>query len=514
MTYLPGGRTPPDDIPDTPAGLARDGSLDPDDWARMRAQGHRMLDDMFDYLSTLRDRPVWQPPPDAVRAGFHEPLPRAPSSLEAAHERFMQEILPYAVGNAHPGFMGWVHGGGTAVGMLAETLAAGLNANLGGRNQIPVEVERQITRWMRELFGFPRTASGLFVTGTSMANLIGVLVARAAALGRAVRRAGVTAQQTRLTAYTSACAHGCIAQAMGIAGLGTDALRLIPVDEDFRMDVRALRAAIEADRRAGLHPFLIAGTAGTVDVGAVDPLDALADVAAREGMWFHVDGAFGALAMLSPELAPLLHGIGRADSIAFDFHKWGQVPYDAGFILVRDGETHRAAFDASGAYLSREARGLSGDSPWPCDYGPDLSRGFRALKTWFTLTVYGADQLGAVIARTCDIARRLARRVQAQPELELLAPVALNIVCFRYRAGDAASADRLNAAIVAALQESGIAAPSTTRVNGALAIRAAIVNHRSTPADADRLCDAVLALGARLHQELVSAPPREAHPVP
>lgn len=478
------------------------GSLDPTDWAELRAQGHRMLDDMFDYLAGLRERPVWQPAPADVRAGFGTPLPRQPTSLAAAHDRFMRDILPYAVGNAHPGFMGWVHGGGTAVGMLAETLAAGLNANLGGRNQIPVEVERQITRWMRELFGFPDAASGLFVTGTSMANLVGVLVARAAALGQTVRRAGVAGQTgqpaVRLVAYTSACAHTCIAQAMDITGLGADALRRIPVDRDFRMDPAALRAAIAADRRAGFQPFLIAGTAGTVDVGAIDPLDVLADIAADEGMWFHVDGAFGALAMLAPTLAPLLAGIERADSIAFDFHKWGQVPYDAGFILVRDGATHRAAFEASAAYLSRETRGLAADSPWPCDYGPDLSRGFRALKTWFTLTVYGADQLGAAIARSCDVARHLARRVADEPRLELLAPVALNIVCFRYPADGPHASDRLNTAIAQAVQESGIAAPSTTRINGTLAIRAAIVNHRTTSADVDRLCDAVLRIGAEL----------------
>lgn len=525
MTDSAAGFTPSDD------------TLDPADWSQLRAQGHRMLDDMFDYLSTLRDRPVWQPAPSAVRAGFAAPLPRSPAPLADTHDRFMRDILPYAVGNAHPGFMGWVHGGGTAVGMLAETLAAGLNANLGGRNQIPVEVERQIGRWMADLFGFPESASGLFVTGTSMANLIGVLVARTAALGPSVRRDGVAEQSARLVAYTSTCAHGCIGQAMDICGLGTAALRRIPVDADFRMDTVALQAAIAADRRAGFTPFLIAGTAGTVDVGAIDPLASLADIAAREGLWFHVDGAFGALAMLSPTLAPALAGIERADSIAFDFHKWGQVPYDAGFILVRDGEAHQAAFRASAAYLSREESGLAADSPWPCDFGPDLSRGFRALKTWFTLTVYGADKLGQVMARTCEVARHLARRVQAEPNLQLLAPVALNIVCFRYRGGhvagastaapemrdarrghdgdeadiapdkpDGAMLDELNADIVLALQESGIAAPSTTRVNGVLAIRAAIVNHRSTVADVDKLCDAVLQLGARRRTVLEPLP--------
>lgn len=475
-------------------------SLDPADWTALRRQGHQMLDDMFDYLATLRERPVWQPAPDAVRRRFSQDLPHEPSDLEQVHQRFMTDILPYGVGNVHPGFMGWVQGGGTAVGMLAETLAAGLNANVGGRSQIPIEVERQITRWMRDLFGFPASASGLFVTGTSMANLIGVLVASRARLGPQVRSRGLAAQERRLVAYASVSAHGCVAQAMDLSGLGTDALRQIPVDADFRMQPQALRAAIAADRQAGHTPFLIVGSAGTVDVGAIDPLPELADIAQQEGLWLHVDGAFGAMAMLSSDLAPKVAGIERADSIAFDFHKWVQVPYDAGFVLVRDGRQHLDTFAADAAYLKRETRGMAGDSPWPCDFGPDLSRGFRALKTWFTLQVYGADALGRAIANSCRVARHLAERVQADPAFELLAPVSLNIVCFRYLpAGiDGQQADSLNAAIVVALHEAGIAAPSTTTVNGNLAIRAAIVNHRTGTADVDRLVQAVLEIGNRM----------------
>jgi glutamate/tyrosine decarboxylase-like PLP-dependent enzyme len=472
-------------------------SLDPDDWQALRAEGHRMLDDMFDYLEHLRQRPVWQPIPEAARAVFRAPLPTAPGTLAATHEGFMADILPYAVGNAHPGFMGWVHGGGTPVGMLAEMLAAGLNANLGGRDQIPLEVERQIVRWMAEIFDFPDSASGLFVTGTSMANLIAVLVARATVLGAGVRRQGLAGCGSRLTAYASAGAHSCIAQAMDISGLGSDSLRSIRMDADFRMDVAALAAAIAEDRRAGLTPFFIAGTAGTVDTGAIDPLNALADLARREALWFHVDGAYGALARLSPELAPLVGGISRADSIAFDFHKWGQVPYDAGFVLVRDGSRHRDAFASPAAYLRRETRGMAAGSNWPCDYGPDLSRSFRALKTWFTLKVYGTEKLGQVIANTCALARYLAERVAAAPELELLAPVALNIVCFRYRCPPR-EADRINGEIAIALQESGIVAPSTTTLNGNLALRAAIVNHRTRQQDIDALLEATLAFGRKL----------------
>jgi aromatic-L-amino-acid decarboxylase len=467
-------------------------SLDPSDWPSFRAQGHRMLDDIIDYLEHIRERPVWQPIPDSVRARFHQPVPTAPTDLALVHDDFMRHILPFSVGNTHPGFMGWVHGGGNPAGMLAEMLAAGLNANLGGRDHIPIEVERQITQWVRQLFGFPATATGLFVTGTSMANLIGVLVARTSALGPAVRRRGVAAAGRQLTAYTSAAAHGCISQAMDLSGLGSVSLRLIPTDEAHRINLAALDIAIAADRQMGFTPFLIVGTAGTVDTGAIDDLDGLATLAQREKLWLHVDGAYGALAILAPDLAPRLAGLERADSLAFDFHKWGQVPYDAGFILVRDGTLHRGTFAAPAAYLRRETRGLAAGAPWPCEFGPDLSRGFRALKTWFTLRVYGIDALGAMISRTCALARQLAGRIVATPELELLAPVGLNIVCFGYRS---AHPDQVNARIVADLHESGIVAPSTTTVGGRLAIRAAIVNHRTGPAEIDALVETTLAFG-------------------
>jgi len=459
-----------------------------------------MLDDMFDYLETIRESPVWQPIPDAVRASFRQRLPMAPSQLSAVHEEFLEHVLPYSNGNVHPGFMGWVHGGGTAAGMLAEMLAAGLNANLGGRDHSGLEVERQIVRWMRELFGFPAKASGLFVTGTSMANLIAVLVARDGALGLDVRRSGVAANPKRLTAYASLAAHGSLHRALDFCGLGSEALRLVPVDAQHQIDLAALRHMIESDRRAGYAPFLIIGTAGTVDTGAIDDLNGLALIAGEKKIWLHVDGAWGALGILAPEVAPRLAGIEAADSLAFDFHKWGQVPYDAGFVLVRDGELHRKAFASPAAYLERETRGLAAGSHWPCDLGPDLSRGFRALKTWFTLKVYGLEALGRMIARTCDLARYLEQKVKESDELELLTPVSLNIVCFRYVCFryKSLNADRINARIVIDLQESGIVAPSTTRINGQLAIRAAITNHRTDRSDIDALVDTTLAIGRAL----------------
>jgi aromatic-L-amino-acid decarboxylase len=326
-----------------------------------------------------------------------------------------------------------------------------------------------------------------------MANLIAVLVARTGVLGTRVREHGLADDGRRLVAYTSAGAHGCIAQAMDLAGLGTRALRTIAMNGRHEMDLAALEDAIAEDRRAGLTPFFVAGTAGTVNVGAVDDLQGLADLARRHRLWFHVDGAYGALGMLAPDIAPRLKGIERADSLAFDFHKWGQVPYDAGFILVRDGGLHLETFASPAFYLQREQRGLAAGSPWPCDFGPDLSRGFRALKAWFTIKVYGAAQLGRVISRTCSLAQYLKQRIEAEPRLELLAPVSLNIVCFRYRAPDA---DAVNSAVICALQESGVAAPSATVIDGRVAIRAAIVNHRTRATDLDALIETTLALGA------------------
>jgi aromatic-L-amino-acid decarboxylase len=467
-------------------------TLDPSNWPEFRALGHRMLDDMLDYVEQLRERPVWQHMPDDVRQRFRASLPQAPTDPAAVYDEFAHAVVPYALGNMHPGFMGWVQGGGTPVGMLAEMLAAGLNANVGGRDHSAVEVERQVVEWMRQVFEFPPTASGLFVTGTSMANLLAVLIARTAALGASSRKTGVDG---RLRAYTSRSAHGCVAKAVDAAGLGTDALRIIATDPRHRMEIAQLRQAIAADRAGGLKPFLVIASAGTVDTGAVDDLAAISALCREEGLWFHIDGAFGALAKLSPELAPLVRGIEAADSIAFDFHKWGQVPYDAGFLLVRDGARHLEAFASPAAYLRREARGMAAGAPWPCDLGIDLSRGARALKTWFTLKTFGLARIGAAIARSCELARYLEERIAAEPKLELLAPAQLNIVCYRYRAPDA---DRFNAELAIAIQQSGIAAPSTTIINGHLAIRACITNHRTQARDIDALVEVTLKAAADL----------------
>jgi glutamate/tyrosine decarboxylase-like PLP-dependent enzyme len=284
---------------------------------------------------------------------------------------------------------------------------------------------------------------------------------------------------------------------MEMAGIGSDHLRRVSVTATGQIDIEALQRQIERDKTQGLTPFLIVGSAGTVNTGAIDDLDALRRTADAHDIHFHVDGALGALGILSEELAPLLAGIGSCDSLAFDFHKWGQVPYDAGFLLVRDSAWQLETFALEAAYLTRASTGLAGGDWWPCDYGPDLSRGFRALKTWFTLKTYGLKALGDSMAANCALARNLAARIEREPCLQLLAPVALNIVCFAYvgRRGDAPAA--INARIIERLHAEGRVAPSLTILNGKPAIRAAIVNHRTSQMDIDALIRGVLSFGSQ-----------------
>jgi aromatic-L-amino-acid decarboxylase len=482
--------------------------LDPRDWADLRALAHRALDETFDAVAGIRERPPWRPIPPAIRAAIAaDPLPHTPSDPSAVYETFLERVAPYAVDNRHPRFFGWVHGAGTPAGIIAALLAAGMNANVGGRDHAAVEVERRVIRWWCEVFGFPETASGILTTGTSMANLIAILVARHKALAR-VRSDGL-AGEPALVGYTSMDAHASLQGAFDIAGLGKQALRAIP---SSRHDHMILRTMLAADRKAGNQPFIIIATAGSASTGSIDNLNELADIAREENLWFHVDGAFGALAQLAPGLRERIAGIERADSIAFDLHKWLHVPYDSGAVLIRDGALHEATFADHAPYLQRNTRGTAAGEPWFTDFGPELSRGFRALGVWFTMKTYGLDRFGELIARQCAMAEALGERIAATPPLELLAPVALNIVCFRYvpphPAGEPDEVservtDELNARLLIELQERGLAVPSSTRVDGKLALRMNVMNHRTTQADLDAVLAAVLAVGKEL--ELPSA---------
>lgn len=473
--------------------------LDPKDWNAFRALSHQALDDALDYLERAGERPAWQPVPDAIIAQLDEPLPKAPAPIERVYDDFVRLIFPYSSGNIHPRFFGWVQGTGTPTGVLADMLAATMNPNVGGRNHGAVYVERTIVRWFCDLFGFPPEASGVLTVGTSAANLIAVLVARQRAQPQ-VRETGIMPEAGRLVGYASTATHGCVRRAFEVAGLGSESLRVLPTDSLHRMDPAVVARAIAEDRTAGRIPFIIIANAGTVDVGAIDPLGELGDLATREGVWFHVDGAFGATAVLSPKLAPKFVGIERADSIAFDFHKWLHVPYDAGCLVVRDGALHRATFASTPNYLTRMPRGLASAQPWFTDFTVDLSRGFRALKVWFTIKEFGTDAIARAMEENVRQAKLLADLVDADADFELLTPVQLNVVCFRYR-GDAMSEpdlDRFNDELVIRLQESGEAVTSSTTIGGRRAIRVCIVNHRTTDDDIVRTLDALKTIASTM----------------
>ena len=475
-------------------------SLDPTDWPAFRALAHRMLDVALDHTEGVRERPVWTPVPEAVKEALSEPVPMDPQGTEKVCADLTRLVLPYPTGNTHPRFLGWVHGSGTPSGLIAEIFSAAMNANLGGRDHGAIYVERQVIEWCRSLFGFPDTASGLVVSGTSMATFIALTVARFDKAGYDVRRRGVQPGDGRLVGYTSTEAHSCIARTFDYMGLGQDALRQIPVDGDYRMDIGALRRAIAEDLAGGNQPFCVVGAAATVNTAAIDDLDAIAEICREHELWFHVDGAFGAVAALSEALKPRLAGIERADSIAFDFHKWMHVQYDAGFVLVRHEDLHREAFTLRREYLTGAPRGLAGGNPWFCEYGPELSRGFRALKIWFALKEYGVHRIAEKVEDNCRQARYLAELVEAHPSLELCAPVSLNIVCFRFIVASKSEDELadLNREIVMNLQETGVAAPSTTTLRGKLAIRVNITNHRSRREDFDVLVAAVVESGREI----------------
>lgn len=471
-----------------------DVTLDPEDWDQYAATVHQMVDDAIAKMRTANEGRVWTAFPEEKKAEQSQPLPHAGTPLAHVQQQ-IAEFLPYNVGNTHPRFFGWVHGAGSPGNMVAEIAAAAMNANLGGRDHGAIYIEKQVIAWVRAMFDFPETASGLVVSGTSMATLVALKTARDQAIAHNVRREGLG--HSRLVGYASSQTHSCVARAFDLLGIGSEALRMIPVNARSEIELGALQKAIEADRTAGLHPFIVIGNAGTVNVGAIDDLEALAETAAKEELWLHIDGAFGAAGILSADIKPRLKGIERANSIAFDFHKWLHVNYDAGFVLIRSGDAHLRAFSERSDYLAGAQQGLAAGGHWPVDYGPELSRGFRALKIWEQLREHGTDKLGQMISKNCRQAAYLGKRVTGHARLELLAHVSTSICCFRF-ADDAKTDEELNAFnddLVITLQLRGVAVPSVTRVDGKTAIRVNITNHRTRMSDIDVLIaeiDAVL----------------------
>lgn len=482
--------------------LEPEATLDPADWDEFSRHAHEALDAALDHLRHGSRETPWRPLPAAARAEIERPLPRGRGDLGETLERVRRAVLPYPTGNAHPRFWGWVMGTGTADGMLADMLASAMNSHVAGYDQSATVVEERVIAWLLELMDYPSTGSGLLVSGGTMANLVGLTVARHAKAGFDVREGGL-AGGPPLRVYGSVDTHSWAEKCCDLLGLGRSAFRKVAVDRDGCVDLEALRDTIRRDRREGFRPFCVVGNAGTVDVGAVDDLEALADLCEAEDLWLHVDGAFGALLALAPSLKPRLRGLERSDSLAFDLHKWGYLPYEIGCTLVRDPNAHRAAFQTSADYLRSPGRGIQPAPLAFADLGVQLSRGFRALKVWMAFEIHGTDALGAVIEQNVEQARHLVARIDASPCLELLAPAPLNVVCFRWvepgLAPDELTA--INREILLRLQETGVAVPSSTWRDGRFALRLAITNHRTRRTDLDLFVDAVLELGREIRLE-------------
>lgn len=482
----------------TPAAAGEE-TLDPDDWTDLRALSHRIVDDAIDYISGVRDRHVWQDMPEPVRASFGVSLPQSPTPTDDVYREVAANVLGYPMGNIHPRFWSWYMGSSNFTGALGDFLAAVQGSNLGGGNHAAALMDQQVVNWCKEMLGFPASSSGTLVSGGSVANIIGLTVARNVKAGVDVRELGVAAIARPLRYYGSDQMHSCHRKAMETLGLGNQALRRIPTDAELRIDVAALRRAITEDRAAGYMPACVIATAGTVNTGAIDDLQALAALAAEEDLWLHVDGCIGALIAIAPENRFRVAGIEKANSVALDPHKWLHAPFEAGCVLIQDASAHRGTFAVTPEYLVATTRGLAA-APWLYDYGLQTSRGFRALKIWMSLKEHGIAKFGRLVDQNIAQGRYLSGLIEAEPSLELVAPTNINIVCFRYHCegkhGDELKA--LNTEIMLRLQDEGTAVLSDTTVHGEHCLRVAINNHRTRRQDLKLLVDEIVRLGREI----------------
>ena len=464
------------------------------------------MDWVLEYFATQSDLPVY-PTVSAkeMSSQLSGSLPIDPQDATKVMADF-RRVADFSRHNGHPRMFGYVQSSGSFAGVMGDLLASALNQNVTSWRSAPAAttIEHQAIEWLKELVGFGARGVGVLLSGGSLANFAGLAVALRASTTIDLNQHGIAALPGKPRIYTSAMTHVSIGKAASMLGVGKDAIVALPVTEAFRMDVGALAARIDADRAAGFHPVCVVATAGDVNTGAIDPLDAIAGVCARAGLWLHVDGSYGALAARSAHVGGAMQALDRADSMSLDPHKWLFAPTDAGCLLVRDAAALQRAFSTGAGYIDVIAdRDMSEFAYW--DHSPELSRRFRALKIWFLLKVHGARAIQEAIDGNIAVARHLASAVEKSADFELMAPAPLSIVCFRHKGGDGrlrenapARQDEFNKRLMLDVQRDGDSYLSNATINGRFALRACIVNYRTTTADVERLLDTIRRVAARM----------------
>ncbi len=449
--------------------------LDPEDWDDFGRNMHDLMDQCLARMKSARDLP-WQPNPNDLGDRLSLLEQTIGVGAKQSFEHLTNDIMPYATGNTHPRFFGWVHGSGLPVSVGAELVATTMNSNCGGRDHGAIEVERATLDWLLDVSGLPETASAVLTTGTSQATILALTTARNRHFGHEVRKTGIQALP-QIAIYVRKGTHSCIGKALESMGYGTDSIHVVETNADMQMDIASLKRAVEADKASGRVPLAVIGTAGSVNTGSFDTLHEIADFCAEHNIWFHVDAAFGFwIRLAETPWQHLVEGMERANSISCDFHKWMSVPYDCGACMIYDRALHFDTFTSRPNYLEQQEQGLGGGDLWFCDYGLELSRGFRALKVWTAIKSIGTDAFSAYITDNCRQASLMAELVGASDVLELAFPVSSNVCCFSVAHGDVNK-------IAAKLQVAGEAVFSTTVILGKPCLRAAIVNHRTTSDD-------------------------------
>ncbi len=474
-------------------------TLDPEHWEETRALGHRMIDDMMDYLQNIRSQSFVMPTQEAIE-GICTPLTLEGEGEEKVYEAFLKNILPYAGSNKSPRFWGAVCGPGSPYGMLAEMLRGGANSVVEGID-VGHYVHRQVIDWVKEMLGYPVQAGGVLVSGGSEANFTALAVARNARAEIDVKSKGVQGVPRKMIIYVSEQGHECLERSVELLGLGNEALRWIPTNDKYQIRLDTLKKTIREDRERGYHPFCVIGCAGTTNVGSFDDLNALADLCKDEGLWFHVDGAFGAWVKLSKTHKHLADGMERADSIAVDLHKWMYMPYGIGCTLVKDKLAHYTTFvyGHEAKYLKAGMDLVEQHLDNPHNLAIQLSRGFLSLKAYMLLRAYGKDKYSLLIQQNIDQISYLAELIRKEPQMEIAAPVASNVVCFRYKPEGLGEEelDKLNMAISRDINQASFWMISDTNLRGRFVLRACNVNHRTKREDFDYLVKLVKETGAR-----------------